>query len=202
MRSKLFVRHAGDEHSEKQFSSSSQELEITQQQQHQVDEDDRSALSSAHASSGSCRSKPTRLMDALQRGVGILNDNYLERERTKQAFLSAPIDHTDRLRFSRPSEPETATQNRNSSTQSDNESASQSSEIDHSRSEQPNGESKNSLQSETNQSSVDSPKGKQLVSASACTKSVNFSFGKCKVCKDRATGIHYGVATCEGCKVI
>jgi hypothetical protein len=23
----------------------------------------------------------------------------------------------------------------------------------------------------------------------------------CKVCSDKATGIHYGVATCEGCKV-
>jgi hypothetical protein len=23
----------------------------------------------------------------------------------------------------------------------------------------------------------------------------------CKVCFDKATGIHYGVATCEGCKV-
>jgi hypothetical protein len=29
---------------------------------------------------------------------------------------------------------------------------------------------------------------------------VSFSFGKCKVCKDKATGVHYGVATCEGCK--
>ena len=26
-------------------------------------------------------------------------------------------------------------------------------------------------------------------------------FGKCKICKDLATGIHYGVASCEGCKV-
>ena len=26
-------------------------------------------------------------------------------------------------------------------------------------------------------------------------------FGKCKICNDKATGIHYGVATCEGCKV-
>ena len=30
---------------------------------------------------------------------------------------------------------------------------------------------------------------------------VPFPFGKCRICKDRATGIHYGVATCEGCKV-
>lgn len=29
-----------------------------------------------------------------------------------------------------------------------------------------------------------------------------FSFGKCKICDDIATGIHYGIATCEGCKVI
>jgi hypothetical protein len=28
-----------------------------------------------------------------------------------------------------------------------------------------------------------------------------FPFGKCKVCNDKATGVHYGVATCEGCKV-
>lgn len=26
-------------------------------------------------------------------------------------------------------------------------------------------------------------------------------FGKCKVCKDKATGIHYGIPSCEGCKV-
>ena len=28
-----------------------------------------------------------------------------------------------------------------------------------------------------------------------------FPFGKCKVCNDKATGVHYGVASCEGCKV-
>ena len=28
-----------------------------------------------------------------------------------------------------------------------------------------------------------------------------FLFGHCKICNDKATGIHYGVATCEGCKV-
>lgn len=28
-----------------------------------------------------------------------------------------------------------------------------------------------------------------------------FPFGKCKVCSDKATGVHYGISTCEGCKV-
>lgn len=28
-----------------------------------------------------------------------------------------------------------------------------------------------------------------------------FSFGKCKICNDLATGLHYGLLTCEGCKV-
>jgi hypothetical protein len=28
-----------------------------------------------------------------------------------------------------------------------------------------------------------------------------FPFGMCKVCGDQATGVHYGIATCEGCKV-
>ncbi|XP_021351126.1 uncharacterized protein LOC110448935 [Mizuhopecten yessoensis] len=29
---------------------------------------------------------------------------------------------------------------------------------------------------------------------------VPFPFGDCRVCNDHATGVHYGVATCEGCK--
>nr|ASL70615.1 nuclear receptor [Brachionus koreanus] len=31
-------------------------------------------------------------------------------------------------------------------------------------------------------------------------KTSTFNFGKCKVCKDKATGIHYGIPSCEGCK--
>lgn len=29
-----------------------------------------------------------------------------------------------------------------------------------------------------------------------------FNFGKCRICSSEATGIHYGVCSCEGCKVI
>ena len=29
-----------------------------------------------------------------------------------------------------------------------------------------------------------------------------FDFGRCKICKDKAKGIHYGIPSCEGCKVI
>ncbi|XP_050409770.1 nuclear receptor subfamily 1 group D member 2 [Patella vulgata] len=29
---------------------------------------------------------------------------------------------------------------------------------------------------------------------------IPFPFGDCRICNDKATGVHYGVATCEGCK--
>lgn len=30
------------------------------------------------------------------------------------------------------------------------------------------------------------------------TLDVAFSFGDCKICDEKASGIHYGVSTCEG----
>ena len=29
---------------------------------------------------------------------------------------------------------------------------------------------------------------------------LNFSLGNCKICSDKAKGLHYGIITCEGCK--
>ena len=44
---------------------------------------------------------------------------------------------------------------------------------------------------------------RKLVEAKQSTRHHStFPFGKCKVCTDQATGVHYGIPTCEGCKVI
>lgn len=33
-------------------------------------------------------------------------------------------------------------------------------------------------------------------------KKQSFTFSDCKICNDKATGVHYGISTCEGCKVM
>lgn len=38
-------------------------------------------------------------------------------------------------------------------------------------------------------------------SSTTATDKRPFPFGQCRVCMDKATGAHYGVPTCEGCKV-
>ena len=40
-----------------------------------------------------------------------------------------------------------------------------------------------------------------LATLSSLKLNEKFSFGKCKICNDLATGLHYGLLTCEGCKV-
>nr|ASL70505.1 nuclear receptor [Brachionus rotundiformis] len=52
-------------------------------------------------------------------------------------------------------------------------------------------------------SSSNSPKHHENVEEQSTKhkpKPSTFNFGKCKVCKDKATGIHYGIPSCEGCK--
>ena len=30
---------------------------------------------------------------------------------------------------------------------------------------------------------------------------ITINFGICKICDEKSSGIHYGISTCEGCKV-
>jgi hypothetical protein len=36
--------------------------------------------------------------------------------------------------------------------------------------------------------------------STAAVSSSGINYGLCSVCTDKANGVHYGVATCEGCK--
>ena len=33
------------------------------------------------------------------------------------------------------------------------------------------------------------------------TPDITINFGNCKICEEKSSGIHYGISTCEGCKV-
>lgn len=44
----------------------------------------------------------------------------------------------------------------------------------------------------------------KFLSQERCAREIfetKYEFGMCRICQDQATGIHYGVPTCEGCKV-
>ena len=51
----------------------------------------------------------------------------------------------------------------------------------------------------SSKNSEDNKKGNQIGLQKSHQK---FDFGRCKICKDKASGIHYGIPSCEGCKVI
>ena len=50
-------------------------------------------------------------------------------------------------------------------------------------------------------SATSSKKGSKSAKSLVKKPKSTFPFGKCKVCDDKATGVHYGISTCEGCKV-
>ena len=62
-------------------------------------------------------------------------------------------------------------------------------------------------QNDSNRISADSPTSSNSSEGALAndnltqSSKIPFTFGKCKICSDKATGIHYGIATCEGCKV-
>lgn len=41
---------------------------------------------------------------------------------------------------------------------------------------------------------------KDMQQQKAAARKQTFIFGECKICNDKATGVHYGIITCEGCK--
>ncbi len=48
---------------------------------------------------------------------------------------------------------------------------------------------------------VDESAAKNKSKAQKAPKKQSFTFSDCNICNDKATGVHYGISTCEGCKV-